>query len=159
MYAKIGFIYGWFNICLQPLTNFPKKLHLRCLTRFMLLVSFDTTLKTSENQRFSDVFRGYRRRPVTWNRLTGTVRKCPNTELFLVRIQSECGKIRTRNNSIFGHFSRSEVSEYTFHTVRILNTPLKWVNLVNQGKICNWSITNMSTTKFRSYFETSFSRP
>ena len=45
--------------------------------------------------------------------------KCPNTELFLVhifphsdwkvslRIQSECGKIRTRNNSVFGHFSRS----------------------------------------------------
>ena len=75
MYAKIGFIYGWFNICLQPLTNFPKKLHLRCLTRFMPLVSFDTTLKTSENQRFSDVFRGYRRRPVTWNRLTGNARK------------------------------------------------------------------------------------
>ena len=33
--------------------------------------------------------------------------KCPNTELFLVRIQSECEKTRTRNNSIFGHFSRS----------------------------------------------------
>ena len=33
--------------------------------------------------------------------------KCPNTELFLVRIQSEHGKIRTRNNSVFGHFSRS----------------------------------------------------
>ena len=26
---------------------------------------------------------------------------------FLVRIQSECGKIRTRKNSVFGHFSRS----------------------------------------------------
>ena len=24
-----------------------------------------------------------------------------------LRIQSECGKIRTRNNSVFGHFSRS----------------------------------------------------
>ena len=49
--------------------------------------------------------------------------KCPNTDLFLVgmipysgwirrdasylRIQSECGKIRTRNNSVIGHFSRS----------------------------------------------------
>ena len=51
---------------------------------------------------------------------------CPNTDLFLVRIfphsdwmrrdtkyevslriQSECGKIRTRNNSVFGHFSHS----------------------------------------------------
>ena len=25
-----------------------------------------------------------------------------------LQIQSECGKIRTRNNSVFGHFSRSE---------------------------------------------------
>ena len=33
---------------------------------------------------------------------------CPNTEFFLVRIQSDCGKIRTRKNSVFGHFSRSE---------------------------------------------------
>ena len=43
--------------------------------------------------------------------------KCPNTELLLVRIflysdvnlriQSEYRKIRTRNNSVFGHFLRS----------------------------------------------------
>ena len=42
--------------------------------------------------------------------------KCPNTELFLVRIflysdciriQSEYRKMRIRNNSVFGHFSRS----------------------------------------------------
>ena len=32
-----------------------------------------------------------------------------NTEIYLVnlRIQSKCGKIRTRKNSPFGHFSRS----------------------------------------------------
>ena len=35
------------------------------------------------------------------------LQKCPNTEFFLVRIQSECGKIQTRKNSVFGHFSRS----------------------------------------------------
>ena len=35
-------------------------------------------------------------------------KKCPDTELFLVRIQSEYRKIRTRNNSVFGHSSRSE---------------------------------------------------
>ena len=34
--------------------------------------------------------------------------KCPHTEFFLVRIQSECGKIQTRKNSVFGHVSRSE---------------------------------------------------
>ena len=46
--------------------------------------------------------------------------KCPNTELFLVRIfphsdwirrdiQSKCRKIRTRNNCVFAHFSRSDI--------------------------------------------------
>ena len=29
--------------------------------------------------------------------------ECPNTEFFLVRIQSKYGKIRFRNNSVFGH--------------------------------------------------------
>ena len=36
--------------------------------------------------------------------------KCPNTEIFLVRIsriRTEFGKIRTRKNSVFGQFSRS----------------------------------------------------
>ena len=33
--------------------------------------------------------------------------KCPNTELFLVRIQSEYRNIRTSNNSVFEHFSSS----------------------------------------------------
>ena len=33
--------------------------------------------------------------------------KCPNTEFFLVRTQSEYGKIRTRKNAVIGHFSRS----------------------------------------------------
>ena len=33
--------------------------------------------------------------------------KCPNTEFFLVRLQSKCGKIQTKKTSGFGHFSRS----------------------------------------------------
>ena len=33
-------------------------------------VLFRYALKTSENQRISDVFRGYRKRPVVWNRLS-----------------------------------------------------------------------------------------
>ena len=37
--------------------------------------------------------------------LVSTLReKCPNRELFLVRIQSECGKRRTRNNSVLDTF-------------------------------------------------------
>ena len=34
---------------------------------------FQYPLKTSEIQRFSDVFRGYRMRPVAWNGLTEKV--------------------------------------------------------------------------------------
>ena len=33
---------------------------------------------------------------------------------FLVRIQSECWKIRTRKNSLFGHFSRSVVDKNSY---------------------------------------------
>ena len=36
---------------------------------FVLQVFFYTPPKTSENQRFSYAFRGYRKRPVTWNGL------------------------------------------------------------------------------------------
>ena len=37
-----------------------------------------------------------------------------NTERYFVslHIQSECGKIRTRKNSVFGHFSRSEENAF-----------------------------------------------
>ena len=47
---------------------------------------------------------------LTW--LFGLLEKCSNTELFLVRIQSEYRKIWTRNNSVFGHFSRSDLLQY-----------------------------------------------
>ena len=51
-------------------------------------------------------------------KLSSLRERCPNTELFLVRIfqylnlriQSEYRKIRTRNNSVLGHFSRSAFS-------------------------------------------------
>ena len=36
--------------------------------------------------------------------------KCPNTELFEVHIQSKCGEIRTRKNSVFGHISHSDMN-------------------------------------------------
>ena len=64
-------------------------------------------------------------------------KKCPNTEFFLVRIfshsgwiririeylriQSECGKIRTRKNSVFGHFSRVAVEKNSYFSVFGLN--------------------------------------
>ena len=43
--------------------------------------------------------------------------KCPNTELFLVRILPYSDWIRTRNNSVFGQFPRS-VQGYIFTSTR-----------------------------------------
>ena len=43
--------------------------------------------------------------------------KCPNMELFLVRIQSEYWKIQTRYNSVFGLFSRSVSHSIEFSSV------------------------------------------
>ena len=34
-----------------------------------------------------------------------------------LRIQSECGKIRTRKNSVFGHFSRSEITIFAKRSI------------------------------------------
>ena len=51
-------------------------------------------------------------RPFKHSKLYSLRGKCPNTKLFLVRIflyQSEYRKIRTRNNSVLGHFSRSDI--------------------------------------------------
>ena len=44
---------------------------LTLINRFHAIGLFLHPLKTSENQRFSDVFRGYRKRPVEWSRVKG----------------------------------------------------------------------------------------
>ena len=58
-----------------------------------------------------------------------------NTERYSVslRIQSECGKIRTRKNSVFGHFSRSA----PYSNLRVLF--LKLLYLIR--KLCVVSLT------------------
>ena len=43
---------------------------LQLTTHFMALVPFNFLLKISENGWFCYLFRGYRKRPVTWHRLT-----------------------------------------------------------------------------------------
>ena len=62
--------------------------------------------------------------------------KCPNTKFFFwslfSRMQSEYGKLRTRKNSIFGHFSRSESKG------PILNNCRNWIETlfeVAQGSV------------------------
>ena len=52
----------------------------------------------------------YRTADSDYSSINGTIvlrEKCPNTELFLVRIQFEYRKIRTRKDSVFRHFLRS----------------------------------------------------
>ena len=38
--------------------------------------------------------------------------KCPNTAFFLVRVECGVGEIRTRKNSVFGHFSHRAMETY-----------------------------------------------
>ena len=57
--------------------------------------------------------------------------KCPNTELFLVRIQSKCRKIQTRNNSLFGHFPRSE-DVRTPLVKKVHNTEQRIIHILDQ---------------------------
>ena len=47
------------------------------------------TLKTSENQMFTDVFRGYRKRPVAWNGLMKTYRDWANVEMCII-LKAKC---------------------------------------------------------------------
>ena len=81
--------------CCRKLSNFVNNLYELALklvyqenksTLKELLNPFHATdfflypLKTSENHGFSDVFRGYRKRPVTWNGLR-RVEACANSAL------------------------------------------------------------------------------
>ena len=80
----------------------------------------------------------------TFDRKTYSVKfalreKCPNTEFFLVRIQSEYRKIRTRNNSVFGRFSRS-IREFIYNlTTTIVDKKIfpKPASLVDTGRKLN----------------------
>ena len=72
------------------------------LTHFMPLVFFLYPLKTSENLWLSDVFRGYRKRPVAWNGLIllfftykyKTLTRSGPPDVFLVKgVLRICSKI------------------------------------------------------------------
>ena len=56
--------------------------------------------------------------------------KCPNTELFLVRIQSVCGKIWTRNNLVFGHFSCSDILANLYIYTHLFNLVPKEIHMI-----------------------------
>ena len=73
--------------------------------------------------------------------------KYPNTELFLVRIQSVCGKIRTRNNLVFGHFSRSDILANLYIYTHLFNLVPKEIHM-----ICIFNINIIRKSYDKLYF-------
>ena len=73
----------------------------RCLLEklWRLVMSVNHGIKSAQIRSF--FWSAFSRIPTEYGDL-------PNTEFFLVRIQSEYGKILTRKNSFFGCFSRNE---------------------------------------------------
>ena len=68
-----------------------------------------------------------------------------NTEMYCVslRIQSECGKIRTRNNSVFGSFSRSVKVYFQLLKTWLLNVSSKNENffqIYQTNTQINWMV-------------------
>ena len=72
-------------------------------TRYIVLVHFTYTYECGTKQEMNN-----KKEESMGNTLR---EKCPYTELFwsvFSCIRTEYRKIRTRNNSVFGHFSRSD---------------------------------------------------
>ena len=67
-------------------------------------------MKTSENQRFSDVFRGYRKRPVAWNGLRPII---------------DITNIITDNNILtLGHDNSVSLSQFTDESEKEVSPPV-----------------------------------
>ena len=62
--------------------------------------------------------------------------KCPNTELFF-SIQSKYRKMRTRNNSVFGHFSRSDIFKKLYFTLTLRSIGSRFLLLVSCKNVNN----------------------
>ena len=83
-----------FYITINPLYLIVQKY----LNPFHATGFFWYPLKTSENLWFSDVFRGYRKRPVAWNGLIRkSIKVCLSVE-FCIK------KLSHKNDWIFSHF-------------------------------------------------------
>ena len=80
---------GWTLIHFNKFKNWPKT-SCPVINPFYAIGLFLYPLKTWENQRFSDVVRGYRKRPVIWNgsnqNIWGklTLMECVNIKIFEV---------------------------------------------------------------------------
>ena len=69
-----------------------------CLTHFMPLISFDTPWKHQKTRGFSDVFREYQKRSVSWNGLKSKIEKWKKVWNIL---KANNKNIRTRSLTSF----------------------------------------------------------
>ena len=81
------------------------------INHFMSLVFFLYPLKTSKNQRFSDVFRGYRKRLVVWNELIQSTNSENKCQLFALTLEHSCFKELTWH---YGNLLSSVFTKYFF---------------------------------------------
>ena len=67
-----------------------------------------------------------------------------NTEIYCVNlcIQSEYGKIRTRKNSVFGHFSRRDESRLLQSFLRYMQTQFKKPHTKNESRYTRGVVKN-----------------
>ena len=80
---------------------------LSLINSFHATVLFLYPLKISENFWFSDVFRGYRKRPVAWNRLTWIKWPDKNPDSWIFYVVLVIGK-----HSIFAKITKQEIGEF-----------------------------------------------
>ena len=95
-----------------------------------------------------------------------------NTEIYGVniRIQSKHGKIRTRKNCVFGHFSRSEnfaKYQHFLPTIRNVSLPeiavqvLRVVTLLKRDcntAVSSWILQNFKNTFFKEHLQAAASK-
>ena len=76
-YVSLLFCWVWADFYFSNFQSCTKNQF--SINPFIATMIFLYPLKTSENQRFSDVFRGYRKRQVAWNELISSsvnIKKC-----------------------------------------------------------------------------------
>ena len=61
--------------------------------------------------------------------------KCSNVEILSLRIQYECRKIRTRKNSLFGHFPRSDVLTEELAVIHYLSNFFRSSLFISKKKV------------------------
>ena len=89
---------------------------MKILSPFYATDLFWYPLKTSENQRFSDVFRGYQKRSVAWNGLIVSLNlyECEANYLYILQILNKTSCIELSLSFRIREYFWSMITFYTF---------------------------------------------